>query len=292
MRPDDTLAMAFVRKYPIDAARLLESMGTQQAATLLFPFNPELIAHVLQYVLPATSSAILQSLPEKMVIESIPHMSTTAAIGIIRQSDREWQAWILGKLDAKMSSPILKAFSFPDRSAGRLADPRVLIFTADRTISDAIQWVRGQPTYDAEDLFILDRRHRLIGKITLRSLIITDLDCPIEKIMLTNLETLSAELKWEDVLNHRFWQRAHTLPVIDTSEAFLGIIRYQSLLTLTRSKEGTDKSTQLNPEGTHSCNEQAESDDHDTVTNNTSSVSSDLPLDVAREKQIGEAAQP
>ena len=262
MKPDDLLTMGFVRKYPIDAARLLESMSAQEAGSLLFPLSPGLVAHVLQYVLPITSAAILRVLPENTIIESVTQMSTTSAIGIIQQSDPESQAWILGKLDPKVNASILKAFSFPDRSAGRLADPKILLFTADRTISDAIHWVRGQPRYDTDDLFILDRQYRLLGKVPLRTLLVTDLDYPIDEIMLTHLETLPAETPFDEMLHHEFWQRAHTLPVLDSSHAFLGVIRYQSLLALARTKESTGHTTQLQSDTASSLPEQQDNENY------------------------------
>ena len=130
MKPDDLLAITFLQKYPIDSARLLESMNSREIVEFLVTLPSEIVARVLQHALPQTSLALLESMPEKTVVDIVSYMSTTSAISMLSQGEPSWQVGILGKLDTKLHAATLKAFSFPEQSAGRFADPRVLLFTA------------------------------------------------------------------------------------------------------------------------------------------------------------------
>ena len=237
MKPDDFLALTFLKKYPIDTARLLESMNAQKAAQFLTTVPTEAVARVLQYTLPQTSLSILELLPEEKIIEVFSYISATSAISILCHGEPSWQVGILGKLDTKSHASTLKAFSYPEQSAGRLADPGVLVFAADRTVSDAILWVQKQPAHDTDDMFILNRQQQLVGKVTMRALLVTDPDIRIEKVMIPNLDTLSADLSIEEIRHSPYWHTSSTLPVIDSTQAFLGVIRHVTVLDSANIKE-------------------------------------------------------
>ena len=241
MKPDDFLAQTFLKKYPIDTARLLESMNAQEAAQFLTTVPTEAVARVLQHTLPQTSLSILTLLAEEKILEVFSYISATSAISILSHGEPSWQVGILGKLDTKTHASTLKAFSYPEQSAGRLADPGVLVFTADRTVSDAILWVQKHPAHETDDMFILNRQQQLVGKVTMRSLLITDPDIRIEKVMIQNLDTLSADLSLEEIRHSPYWHTSSTLPVIDSTQAFLGVIRHVTVLNSTPTEEGPRK---------------------------------------------------
>ena len=237
MNPHDFLALTFLKKYPIDTSRLLESMNAQEAAQFLTTLPSEPVARVLQHTLPQTSQSILELLPEKKIIEIFSYISATSAVSILSHGEPSWQVGILGKLDTKAHASTLKAFSYPEQSAGRLADPNVLVFTADRTVSDAILWVQKQPEHKTDDMFILNRQHRLVGKVPMRTLLITDPDTRVEKVMIQNLDGLSADMSLEEIRHSPYWQSSSTLPVIDSTQAFLGVIRSHTVLASAKTEE-------------------------------------------------------
>ena len=251
MKPDDFLAMTFIKKYPIDTARLFESMNAQEASQFLTTLPSEPVASVLQHTLPQTSLRILELLPEKKIIEIFSYISATSAVSILSHGEPSWQVGILGKLDTKTHASTLKAFSYPEQSAGRLADPSVLVFTADRTVSDAILWVQKQPDHETDDMFILNRQQHLVGKVPMRSLLITDPDIRIEKVMIPNLDSLSADLSLEEIRHSPYWQTSSTLPVIDSTQAFLGVIRYHTVLATAKTEDVPKKQHSHSDEHQH-----------------------------------------
>ena len=73
----------------------------------------------------------------------------------------------------------------------------------------------------------------------MRSLLITDPDIRIEKIMIQNLDRLSADLSLEEIRHSPYWQGSSTLPVIDSTGAFLGVIRYSHRSGFGKNRRGT-----------------------------------------------------
>ena len=52
-----------------------------------------------------------------------------------------------------------------------------------------------------------------------------------------HFNTLPADRSLEEIRNSPYWQASTTLPVIDETQTFLGVIRYQSLLGTMRTEE-------------------------------------------------------
>lgn len=248
MQADEQLALTFLHHYPIEAARLLESMPVEDTAKFFTILPPPIVAGVLQHALPQRSVAILENFSAKNCLEVLLYMSPTAAICLLSQGEPAWQASLLGQLDTKTHSVLLRAFSYPDWSAGRLADRKVLLFASDRTVSDAILWIQQQPTTQTDDLFLLDRQYRMAGRVTMRSLLISDPDSPLDSIMEHPIPALSAECPLNDILASPYWKGAHTLPVLDTSQqAFLGVLRYVDLLNLKPDQPAPSKPSSPQP---------------------------------------------
>lgn len=232
-----SLTLNFVQRFPLKAARILESLDVQDAASILVCLPEKVAARALQYTAPRTASTILGFFPDTMVIDILTHMPIASAVTALRQGGPSWQAKLLGKFDPSKNSALLKTFSYPDNTAGRLADPHVYLFSADRTISDAILWLHRQPHYETDDIFLLTRQQHLLGKVTLRNLLLGDLDSPLEQVMTHHLPVLSADWYLEEILECPCWKESHVLPVLNSFHIFLGVIRFTSFAQMLQPKD-------------------------------------------------------
>lgn len=237
MHARQLLTLTFFDKYPLEAARLLEAQATTHVAQFLAEFPPPRIAKVVQYILPSIAAAILQALPAEIVTAMLPHMSTASAVSILRRTPHAWQAAVIGQLEAQTSRTLFQALTYPEYSAGHLADPHIPVLTDDRTVSDAIQWIRRCRIEETSDIFILNRLHHLIGRITIQTLIIADLELPLGKIMEPNMDVLQATWSLDHLVSMPQWELTSMLPVINESGAFLGIVRYSSILKAQRDRQ-------------------------------------------------------
>ncbi len=237
IQANDQFTVAFLTKYPTLGARVLEALTPETTAKLLASCPIECIAHTIQFLLPYRRLSIFQHMPEELVLNILAKMSPSTAFKTLHFADRTWRAGILAKMDLRQSASVVKAFSYKEGSVGRFADPHVLTFTGDRTVSDAIQWIQNQQNQVSHEIYVVDRHSMLLGSVSIQELLIADIDKRLKAITHPLEQILSSNWAIEDILISPLWLTNHTLPVIDTDKVFLGVISYSSLLSLQQSKQ-------------------------------------------------------
>ena len=232
LRAEDQLTIAFLQKFPRQSARLFESFAPQETATILSPLTPQITARVLEHSLPQTVLSIFQCLPENSIIEILSSMTPSAAVHILHFANRGWRAGLLGKMNFQKNALALKAFSFEEGSVGRFVNPQVPTLTGDRTVSDAIQWLQTQLSSKYDELYVIDRQHKLLGYIPIHDLLIADIDDRLNTVAVSTRPILAACWSVEETYASHVWLHYHTLPVIDSNNVFLGTLSYSSLLAI------------------------------------------------------------
>ncbi len=233
----DELTLAFFRKYPIEGARLLESLSPEATATLLEPLPLHFMARTFQHLHPHSRLAIFKFMDEEGVLEILTNMTPSSTFTTLHLADRTLRAGLLAKMNLRQNASVLKAFSYPEGSAGRFADPHVLTLTGDRTISDAIQWIQTHQDESTDEIYVVDQHHMFQGCISIQKLLIADIDDLLKDVAPPSQQILSASWSMEGISKSPAWLTNHTLPVIDTNKLFLGVIRYSTLLSTQQSKQ-------------------------------------------------------
>ncbi|MCA9470834.1 MAG: CBS domain-containing protein [Nitrospirales bacterium] len=229
MQPEDQLTLGYVRSHPLEAARRLESMKSEDAAGLLAPLPADDVASVLEHCLPGPASRILANLTLRMTCNVITELSTSSAIGVLRQFDESLRMDLLERLEKAIGSSLRRAMRYPPHTAANLADPRVMTLPPDITIQEALARTKQDARNTTYYVYVIDREAKLKGLITLKQLIANDGDHLIATLMTTKVVTLSADASIDEILQSPQWERFHTLPVVDRWGAFLGALRYRTL---------------------------------------------------------------
>lgn len=229
MRPEDRLTLAYVRAHPVEAARRLESLPAEEAAAILAPLPAEDVASVLEHVLPAPAASVLQHLPREEALEVMVSLSSPSSLSILRHLEGEVRAQFLDRLEKTHGASVRPALTYPDRTAGSLADPRILTLPPDITAQEALARIRREFRNATYYLYVIDRDTKLTGVVTTKELLAADPQCPVASIMTSEVVTLFAEASVEELLQHPQWRLYHTMPVVDPQGTFLGALRYQTL---------------------------------------------------------------
>ena len=76
---------------------------------------------------------------------SLPHLSASSAIGVLRQFEEPLQQEILEGLEKAIGASLRRAMRYLPHTAGSLADPRVLTLPPDIAVEEAVEWVKMDP---------------------------------------------------------------------------------------------------------------------------------------------------
>lgn len=229
MEPAHRLTQAYVQAHPIEAARRLESLDVAEAAALLAPLPPEDIAPVLDNLLPAVGAALLDGLPLETATDVLAVLSSSSAIGLLRQYEPAGQGRYLDAMEAVLAGSLRLALAHPEGTAASLCDPRVFTLPPDVSVAEALARLRRTPRYATYYLYVIDRDRKLAGLVTVKELLASDGDHLVGSLMKTSVATLPAEATVGELLQHPQWRLFHTLPVVDRTGTFLGALRYRAL---------------------------------------------------------------
>ncbi len=233
MQPDHRLTQAFVHDHPQEVARQVESLPSEEAAALLSPLSAQEIASVVEHLLPIRGQALLRQLTSDVAIAVTEHLPSSSSVAILRLSDPTFKSRILEGLDNRIGTSLRRALTYPEWTAGSLADPWMLTLSPDNTVAEALMRIKQDQTQNTTYyLYVLERDNTLTGVVTLKQLLVGAPHHLIGTIMNTQVVTLSAEISTDELLKHPNWRQFHTMPVIDRQKAFLGGLRYRTLRKL------------------------------------------------------------
>lgn len=239
MEPGDRLTLAYLRAHPVEAARGLELLPPQEAVALLAPFESVDVAQVLEHLLPDAGAALLARLPIDTAADVLSHVISAAAIALLRQCGRELQADLLARLTPDVRVTIQRALTYPENTAGSLADPQILTLAPDLSVEVALARVSRDHRRATYYLYVLDRAAKLAGVVSLKQLLAADPDDLVGTVMSSDFVSVSAASTAEELLAHPNWRVFHTIPVVDRNGAFLGALRYRTLRRLEEKPPAT-----------------------------------------------------
>lgn len=240
MDPGDRLTLAYLQTYPVEAARRLEFLPPQDAVALLASFESTDIAPVLEHLLPDVAAALLGHLPIQTAAEALSSVTSSAGIAMLRQCGRELQSDLVARLGPDVRPTIQRALTYPENTAGSLADPQILTLAPDLTVWEALTRVSRDHRRATYYLYVLDRAANLTGVVSLKQLLAADPNDLVGTVMSGELVSVAAASTAEELLSHPNWRMFHTMPVIDRNGAFLGALRYRTLRKLEEKPQVKD----------------------------------------------------
>lgn len=238
-RAATALTEAFFDLYPGEATealesapaeeivRFLESQPTRRGATVLERFSPQMAADC---VLQLSSDTVRRILPE------MDPGDVAVILSRLDEPERERQ---LALLDAPLAMELKELMTYPDDSAGRMMDTRVVTFHPQLGVKDALSRLRTSRRVPSQDLVVVDEDNKLEGLVALVDAVRADPTRPLEQLvrrMPVSVHTMTPREEVVDLLSRR---NIMTLPVVDLDGRLLGVIRHDAHLVQAVQEEAT-----------------------------------------------------
>lgn len=176
------LTQRFVLDYPHEAARLLESMPVDEAASLLAGQPMHAAVRAWQAMSADLALSVLEQMPPEQArhllseAEPVVSMSVLAQLGGNEREDR------LRKLDSEVSQELRALLAYPEDSAGRMMDARVSPLRSGMRVAEAIERLRLVRRSGLRELFVVDDEGRLTGRVDVQDLALAERELPLADI--------------------------------------------------------------------------------------------------------------
>ena len=226
------MAVHALAHHPRNCSVVLENLPREAAAELLKTCPPVETSAVITRVSPHTARGILTYFEPEQIFKLLSTLPVSQIARLIRGLDPNVIDIVIDAFPKRAKHNLRLLLSFKPGTAGALMDTEVLALNKDIAIRDALDQIREFPDLTRYNVYIVEEDQLLVGVVNLRELFLAKKNLTLSQVMTTNPHRIASHADHATITHHPGWREAHSLPVVDESDAYLGALRYRTLRDL------------------------------------------------------------
>jgi magnesium transporter len=225
LKPSDVASLINLLK-DSDRKRLVQAMG----------LNTHLL-DVLGQLPESQLSELFDQMSPEWVSDLLHFAPESDGAYYLSQLSEEAREQALSQLDAPKRSKLLQYLNYPEDSAGRLMTESVFALPSTLSAEECIEEIRKRShTESIYYVYCIDEFNRLVGVVSLRSLVTADKNTPLDQIARKDVITVKPETPSEDVANLVAKYDLVALPVVNDDHELIGIVGVDEVVDLVQEK--------------------------------------------------------
>jgi magnesium transporter len=239
------LTQRFLLDFPGEAARELESMPANEAAALLAPHVLRAVVRAWEALAADFARAVLEHLPAELAHRVLAEAEPAASAAVLMLLEAEARERLLAPLDKEVARELRALASYPEDSAGRLMDARIIPLRVGMTVGEAIERLRNVRRRGLRELYVVDDAGRLAGRVELQDIALAEREQPLAEIM-HGVQAVVRDLDpREEVVDILQREPISVLPVVNQDGRLLGVIRQAKLMAAVEEEASVDIQTMV-----------------------------------------------
>ncbi len=229
-----------------DIADIMEDVNDEvdiHMTVILFRLLPkDLAVDVFSYMSPEDQVNIVNAITDKEISFIVQELDFDDKIDILEELPATVVSKILAKTPKEERSMINEFLNYPTDSAGSLMTPEYISLRQDWTVGESLHRIK-EGGRDAETIYtcyVKDAGRRLIGIVSLSTLVTTDSDVLIRDIMHTDYVYVHVLDDQEDVAEVFKKYDYMALPVVDSEHRIVGIITFDDIIDVIENEATED----------------------------------------------------
>ena len=228
--------------HPADIADILEQLDAEEAGAMLERLDPETAADTLNEVEYPHQSEILSELaPEHAsgLLEMLPPDDVADILDNISQKEAEH---LLNLMALSEAQPIRDLLRYGAETAGGIMTPEVLALAQDMTVEETLAYLRQHSEHMEMIyyLYIIDAEQRLIGIVSLRSLVVSEPGTRLQELMDTDVIKVDVETDQEEVAHIIAKYDLLGVPVVDSENHLVGLVTVDDVIDVIHEEQAED----------------------------------------------------
>ncbi len=233
------------KQYPADLAQLFAELPDKDRAScfsLLAERNSRLAMEALSELGPEVAAALLADRSADEIVKLTQELPSDDAAALIDHLPEELSSAVLELMQKKSAgADVGELLDYPEKTAGRIMNPKVFALAEDMTSSEAIVALQG--SRDVEMVFylyVIDSRRHLVGVVSLRRLLLVPPDTPLKRIMTADLISVRVDVNQEEVARHVASYNLLAIPVVDEENKLVGVITVDDVIDVIEDEATED----------------------------------------------------
>lgn len=230
----------------VDIAEILEEVLEEtdvEKTTVLFRILPKDIAvDVFSYLPPEDQIAIIGAITDKEVSYIMDELAFDDMIDVLEELPANVVDKILEKTSKDERKLINTFLNYPDTCAGSLMTPDYITLRKDMTVGEALAYIKreGMDSETIYTCYVKDEGRKLLGIVSLRTLVIAEDFTPIEELMHTDIVRVNVYDDQEEVSDIFTKYGFLAIPVVDNEGRIVGIITVDDILDVIEEETTED----------------------------------------------------
>src|SRR5688572_23080118 len=234
------------KQHPADLAQVFSDLSDKDrrsAFSMLAERNSRLAMEALSELGPEEGAALLAAgRSAEEIGKLLQELPSDDAAAIIDYLPEDVSASVLELMQKRPAGgDVGDLLEYPERTAGRIMNPKVFALSEDMTAAEAITALQG--SRDVEMVFylyVIDVRRHLVGVVSLRRLLLVPQSTPLKRIMTTDLISARVDMDQEEVARLVASYNLLAIPVVDEENKLVGVITVDDVIDVIKDEATED----------------------------------------------------
>ena len=214
------------RLHPSDLAEIITDLSTNDAATVMRHLDDETAADALEHLDPETQKTIIEEVGTERAADIIEEMDADDAADLLGDLPDDQRLMLLAEMEPEVAGELKELTSYHEDTAGGLMTTDYMWIYPHRTVAATIDKIRelAPETEFIYYLYVLDQSEKLLGVLSLRTLLLAKPTETIHAVMDTDIVHVDTDTSAQDVAHTIARYDLLACPVLDEHGVMLGIV--------------------------------------------------------------------
>jgi magnesium transporter len=214
------------RLHPSELADIIAELSTNDASRVFASLDDETAADALEHLDSDVQRTIIEELGTERAADIIEEMDSDDAADLLGELDEAKQTELLAEMEPETAGELRALVQYDEETAGGLMTTDFVWIYPHRTVAATIDKIR-ELAPESEliyYLYVTDEKRKLLGVLSLRTLLLALPTAFIHKLMETDIVSVTPDVHAEDVASTIARYDLIAVPVLDPDGILLGIV--------------------------------------------------------------------
>jgi magnesium transporter len=229
--------------HPADLADLLEDLDRDERVEMMTALGEEAAAEVLEEAEPEVQAAVIQELPREHAADVLEEMAPDEAADVLGELPEERAGELISLMEEEKAEEVSRLLQHPPDTAGGKMTTEFIALPEAMTVEQVLARLRETRPDDESIyyLYVVDGAGRLVGVLSIRSLLVSPPDTPVARLMRTRVFSVPPDASVDDVAGALVQYDLLALPVVDADGRIAGIVTVDDVIDILVEKYGPRK---------------------------------------------------
>lgn len=223
---------------PSEIGNLLESLPPGKREVVWGLVDPEDDGEVLVHVGDEVRESLIADMDPDELVAAVEDLDIDDLADLVEDLPDTVIDEVLKSMDRENRERLEQVLSYEEDTAGRLMNPDVVTVRADTTVDVVLRYLRlrGELPENTDHLYVVNRRHQLMGWVALQDLLTHAPSMPINKLIDEELESIHVDETSDSVAREFSDNDWVSAPVVDDGNVLLGRITIDDVVDIIREQ--------------------------------------------------------